>query len=73
MQKYDNVIYEWCNKKWHRTNNKIKTHAERRNFLIVCNYGDWSGFRTLAECEAQFDEFNEADRPNFFYSVVERT
>jgi hypothetical protein len=42
------------------------------NFVIVCDYGDWSGFRTLAECEAQFAELESKGRPDYFYSVVER-
>ncbi len=45
---------------------------ERCNFVIVCDYGDWSGFRTLAECEAQFDELLAYHRPDRFFTVVER-
>jgi hypothetical protein len=47
-----------------------------RNFLIVCSWGDWSGFRLLADCEAQFAELEanaaKMARPNFYYQVVER-
>ena len=32
------------------------SRPEQTNFVIVCTYGDWSGFRTLAECERQFPE-----------------
>lgn len=28
-------------------------YPDRPNFVIVCDYGDWSGFRTLAQCLAQ--------------------
>jgi len=44
------------------------------NFIITCSYGDWSGFRTLAECESQFAELEQAekDRPGRGFEVVER-
>lgn len=48
------------------------TRPDRANFVIVCEHGDWSGFRTLAECERQFPELEAKGRSNFFYSVVER-
>ena len=44
---------------------------ENANFVITCAYGDWSGFRTLAECERQFPELERAGRPDRFYAVVE--
>lgn len=37
------------------------------NFLIVCKYGDWSGFRSLAGCLSQSMENNDSQ-----YKVVER-
>lgn len=50
------------------------TNPHNANFVIVCGYGDWSGFRTLAECEAQFGELEniEAARPGRGFRVVER-
>ena len=42
------------------------------NFLIVCAYGDWSGFRTLEGCEKQFPELEPSGQPDDFYRVVER-
>ncbi len=42
------------------------------NFVIVCEYGDWSGFRTLAECELQFPDLESKGRPSGYYEVVER-
>ncbi len=47
---------------------------ERANFVIMSHYGqhDWSGFRTLAECEAQFSELIGYGRPNGYYVVVEK-
>lgn len=56
----------------HMTKLNEPLRPERANFVIVCDYGDWSGFRTLAECEAQFPELEAKGRSNFFYSVVER-
>jgi hypothetical protein len=41
------------------------------NFVICCDHGDWSGFRTLAECEAQFAEI-ESSRPHSDFWVEER-
>ena len=42
------------------------------NFVIVCHYGDWSGFRTLAACEAQFAELESKGQRDGYYRVVER-
>lgn len=42
------------------------------NFLIVCAYGDWSGFRTLAECELQFPDLESRGKADGFFEVVER-
>lgn len=47
-------------------------NPSKRNFVIVCEYGDWSGFRTLAECESQYKELEKSGRPNGFYWVEER-
>jgi len=44
---------------------------EARNFVIVCEYGDWSGYRTLDKCIEQFPELESKNRGNFFYRVVE--
>lgn len=58
----------------------IKTAEPKRptynNFVICCDYGDWSGFRTLAECQAQFAELEQMaktdGRGNGYYWVEER-
>lgn len=42
------------------------------NFVIVCKYGDWSGFRFLDECMKQFNELVNINRPDGFYWVEER-
>jgi hypothetical protein len=48
--------------------------AQRKNYLIVGEYGDWSGFRTLEECTAQLDELVELSRENSrrSFKIVER-
>lgn len=43
--------------------------TDRYNFLIMCDYGDWSGFRTLAEC---YDQYMERGKRQGFYRIVER-
>ena len=45
---------------------------ERANFVICCDYGDWSGFRTLAECQSQFKELEAKGKQNGYYWVEER-
>lgn len=67
----DNAIYyqDPSSYKMVRTRNRVQTSAERTNFVITCRYGDWSGFRTLAECECQF---NELESRFGEYAVVER-
>jgi len=45
---------------------------ERANFVICCDYGDWSGFRTLAECQAQYRELESYNKPEGYYWVEER-
>lgn len=56
----DNYIFvQNCDGDMIRTNNSIRTTSEHRNFVIRCGYGDWSGFRTLAECEKQFAELKD--------------
>jgi hypothetical protein len=67
----DNVIFVYYNGKFHRTSNKVITSWEHNNFVITCIYGDWSGFRTLVECEKQFSEL-EYKRPDHYFEVVER-
>ncbi len=49
---------------------------EHRNFVVCCHFGDWSGFRTLAECQAQYKELEDMasyhKRPDGYYWVEER-
>lgn len=69
--KGDNVIFSYYGGKFHRSANDIITSSNHNNFVITCIYGDWSGFRTLAECKKQFSEL-EHTRPNYYFEVVER-
>lgn len=61
--------------KMQATDNK-PMRPDRANFVICCNYGDWSGFRTLSECTAQYAELERyatnTNRPDGYYWVEER-
>lgn len=43
---------------------------DRANFVITYKDRDWSGFRTLAECEAQFSTLEA--RPGDHFAVMQR-
>jgi len=43
---------------------------QNANFVIKYKGMDWSGYRTLAECEKQFPELERREGDNF--SVVEQ-
>jgi hypothetical protein len=47
-----------------------KGRRENANFVIQYKGMDWSGFRTLAECESQFSELEKREGDHF--SVVEK-
>ena len=57
-----NVIHTMIDGKMQRTSSPVRSSPEHANFVITCQYGDWSGFRTLAECEAQFAELERYHR-----------
>ena len=67
----DNIIYTLHNGTFVRSSNKVQSPStdKHANFLIVCDYGDWSGFRTLAECEKQIPELMRSLK---YYKIVER-
>jgi hypothetical protein len=49
---------------WHSVNGKMIKIGKPRlpnnfNFLITCQYGDWSGFGALAECESRIPELEK--------------
>ncbi len=67
----DNTIYMLMNGKMTKIGS-LNGRVENTNFLIRCEYGDWSGFRTLKECESQFSELEQKGKSNGFFSVVER-
>jgi len=70
----DVVLYELRNGKMEKVGTSQR--PDKRNFLIVCTFGDWSGFRTLANCEKQISELEELardnQRPDGYYRIVER-
>ncbi len=68
--KFPNVVYVLHKGKMTYMNNA--KNPEKVNFVIVCEYGDWSGFRTLGECQQQFDELEKNGKHDGFYWVVER-
>jgi hypothetical protein len=74
MQNGDRLIYDMRDGVMTRTNAKITTTPNHRNFVIICGYGDWSGFCTLGECERRFPELekNHSLNPMRVYKVVER-
>ena len=59
------TTHELIDGAWAPTN-KPQGLTANPNFVIVCNYGDWSGFRTLAECLAQIPESWPRKSPGFF-------
>ena len=63
------AVRELINGVWIHTG--FVQNAARPNFVIVCRYGDWSGFRTLAACEAQNPDPN-GTRPAGYYWIEER-
>lgn len=66
----DTIIYALINGRMCKIGQpKLPDH---RNFVIVCNFGDWSGFRTLAQCEEQFAELEAKGQPDGYFEVVER-
>jgi hypothetical protein len=68
----DNIIYESRNGKMIKVGTPRR--PDRDNFLIICQYGDWSGFRTLVNCERQIPELenNLAMNSGRAYAIVER-
>ena len=72
--KQEKSIYGLINGKMVRVSAPVRPSSA--NFVIVCDYGDWSGFRTLPDCERQFPELEtmaaKSNRSNFYYRVVER-
>ena len=69
----DRIIYELRNGHMVRLRPPLGP-LFRDNFVIVSHHGkhDWSGFRTLVKCEAQFGELTSKGKPDGYYQVVER-
>lgn len=57
-------------------NSKIITSKGHQNFLITCEYGDWSPFLTWEETVVRVHrlekDYPPGAKPNFFFRVVER-
>lgn len=56
---------------------KTPIHPLKQNFLICCEYGDWSSFRTLEDCEKQIPELQQSiedshGRDDGYYWIEER-
>lgn len=66
-----NVIYHLVGGVMVRVGEPVDSESDD-NFLIVCQYGDWSGFRSLQRCRDQFPELETSGRPDFWYKVVEK-
>jgi hypothetical protein len=65
---------------WHSVDGKMfkignpKGRTQNINFLITCKFGDWSGFRTLLDCEKQIPDLEQMmkEDPSKYYNIVER-
>jgi len=66
----DHTVFVGFNQKMMKLN-EPKGNPERANFVITYKGMDWSGFRTLAECEKQFSSLENSVRTVNF-AVVER-
>lgn len=55
---------------------KIITSPLHRNFLIICEYGDWSPFLTWPEIQMRIvnieKDYPPGTKPNWFFRIVER-
>lgn len=73
----DNQLMFYFNGKFQAVSSQqIITSKEHRNFLITCEYGDWSPFLTWKEVEERITiierDYLPGMKPNFFFKVVER-
>jgi hypothetical protein len=62
------ITHKFINGRWQATTD-LPQRILRANFVICCQYGDWSGFRTIEQCLAQQMDTN---RPDGFYWIEER-
>jgi hypothetical protein len=67
------IVYEWnptsnatARPYWMKV--KEPNRPNSFNFVICCQYGDWSGFRSLQECLSQ----TMSVRPAGFFWIEER-
>ena len=65
MNRGATTTHELINGVWEPAG-KPQGRTDKPNFVLVCDYGDWSGFRTLAECLVQIPESWPRKSPGFF-------
>jgi hypothetical protein len=70
-QRGDVILMELFQGKMVRTSTEPRL-PNNANFLIVNQYGDYSGFLTWAEVQQRVTELSTAGRPDGYYAVVER-
>ena len=51
--------------------NEKPDNREGKNFLIVCPYGDYTGFKSLQACIDQLMRIGP-ERPDNFFAIVRR-
>jgi hypothetical protein len=68
-ERYGREVYKLKHGAWIPVS--IPRNPQSGSFLIVCDYGDWSGFRTLEKCLAQIPS-SWSRYPVGFYRIVER-
>ena len=62
------ILYSLVDGKWElNPHTPVRGDKEALNFLIACDFGDWSGFRTLAQCLGQVPNTWPNRRPGFFW------
>ena len=66
-----NIVAMLYQGKMQRTKTPLK-YPDKVNFVICCDYGDWSGFRTYKECENQYKELENYGKQDGYYWVEER-
>lgn len=60
------IVAEWREGAWHPSDSP--DNPDLPNYVIVCDYGDWSGFRTYWACIKQAMSGNS----NVSYWIEER-
>lgn len=69
--KPDTRVFQWEGGAWVKNPAMEARRPHVHNFIVVCRYGDWSGFRTLPDCLAQNPD-PRGLRPAGFFWIEER-